>query len=96
MKRNHLLIAGVLLASLSLGTPAVSLAKTVYYKGTSVFWNYGRNAGVWGFSDCNSGRYEHRSSVNGYDSGWHAPGNLSKAHGWIGTATPQAYWDCRG
>lgn len=56
MKRNNLLIAGVLLASLSLGTPAVSLAKTVYYKGTSVFWNYGRNAGVWGFSDCNSGR----------------------------------------
>lgn len=37
MKRSNLLIAGVLLASLSLTTPAISLAKTVYYKGTSVF-----------------------------------------------------------
>lgn len=31
------------------GTPMAALAKTVYYKGTAVYWNYGRNAKVFGF-----------------------------------------------
>ena len=57
--------------------------------------NYGRNAKVFGFSDCNSQNYEHCSSCNGYSSGWEQPGTLSKAWGWIGTATLEAYWNCR-
>lgn len=79
-----------------LGMPTAAQAVTVYYKNTPVFWNYGRNAAVFGFSDCNSQVYEHCSSVNGYSSGWYPKGELSPAWGWIGTATLEAYWNCRG
>lgn len=76
--------------------PATALAQTVYYKESAVYWNYGRNAGVFGFSDCNSQIYTHSSSVNGYSSGWKSPGEMSKAWGYVGSATVQAYWSCIG
>lgn len=81
---------------LCFGATATAYAYTVYYKGSAVFWNYGRNAAAWGFSDCNSQSYEHCSSVNGYSSGWKDPGVLSTAWGWVGSNTLEAYWDCRG
>lgn len=89
-------LSPLLFCALALAAPATAEAVTVYYKNTPVYWNYGRNAGVFGFSDCNSQVYEHCSSVNGYASGWEAPGTMSKAWGWIGTATLEAYWNCRG
>ena len=95
-KEKKSIIPPIMICCALVGTPMAALAKTVYYKGTAVYWNYGRNAEVFGFSDCNSQNYEHCSSCNGYSSGWEQPGTLSKAWGWIGTATLEAYWNCRG
>ncbi|WP_321971662.1 hypothetical protein [Paratractidigestivibacter sp.] len=89
-------IAALLCVSICAAAPVAALADTVYYKGTAVYWHYGRNAGVWGFSDCNSAIYEHHSSCNGYESGWMEPDDLAQAWGYIGTDTLEAYWSCRG
>lgn len=78
------------------GAPMIVQAAVVYYKGTAVYWYYGRNAGVFGFSDCNSQVYEHCSSVNGHSSGWKSEGVLSQAWGFIGKDTLEPYWNCRG
>ncbi|GJM55459.1 hypothetical protein E5335_00900 [Coriobacteriaceae bacterium] len=96
MKVKKSLVAAALCTALCAGVSGAALARTVYYKGTGVYWNYGRNAGVFGFSDCNSQKYEHCSSVNGYSSGWQQPGTLSQAWGFVGPSTIQAYWNCRG
>lgn len=94
MKVKKSLVAAALCAALCTGVSGAALARTVYYKGSAVYWNYGRNAGVFGFSDCNSQVYRHSSSANGYTSGWQDPGRLSQAWGFIGNATLQAYWNC--
>jgi hypothetical protein len=96
MKGKKSIVTALLCCALCIGGPTVALANTVYYKGSAVYWNYGRNAGVFGFSDCNSQVYEHCSSCNGYSSGWKSPGTLSQAWGWVGPATINAYWNCRG
>lgn len=96
MKGKKSVILALLCCALCFGGPTAALARTVYYKGSAVFWNYGRNAGVYGFSDCNSQTYEHCSSCNGHVSGWKDPGVLSQAWGFIGASTLQPYWNCRG
>lgn len=96
MKGKKKFLVALLCCLMCTGVPAAALAKTVYYKGTRVYWNYGRNAGLVGFSDCNSQVYEHCSSCNGYSSGWKDAGELSKAWGFIGPARLEAYWNCRG
>lgn len=96
MKGKRTIIIAILCCLMCAGTPAIALADTVYYKGSAVYWNYGRNAGVFGFSDCNSAHYEHHSSCNGYTSGWKDPDVLSQAWGFIGADTLEAYWSCRG
>lgn len=96
MKSEKRVLLALLCCVLSFGAPAIAQAYTVYYNGSAVFWNYGRNAGIYGFSDCNSQVYEHSSSVNGYSSGWKSPGVLSQAWGFIGADALQPYWNCRG
>lgn len=95
MKGKKSILLALLCSVLFFGASAIALADTVYYNGTAVFWNYGRNAGVFGFSDCNSQVYEHCSSVNGYSSGWCEPGVLSQAWGFIGLDPLEPYWNCR-
>ena len=96
MKVKKSLVAAALCAALCTGVSGAALAQTVYYQGSAVYWNYGRNAVVFGFSDCNSQSYAHCSSANGYSSGWQQPGVTSNAWGYIGTATLHAYWNCKG
>lgn len=96
IRGKRTIIIAILCCLMCAGAPAIALADTVYYKGSAVYWNYGRNAGVFGFSDCNSAHYEHHSSCNGYTSGWKNPDVLSQAWGFIGTDTLEAYWSCRG
>lgn len=97
MKAKKTIVIALLCGLMCIGVPAAApAAQTVYYKGAAVYWNYGRNAGVFGFSDCNSGVYEHHSSCNGYTSGWKEPDDLAQAWGYIGTDTLYAHWNCRG
>lgn len=96
MRAKKSIVIALLCCLMCVGAPALALADTVYYKGTAVFWNYGRNAALVGFSDCNSAYYEHHSSCNGYVSGWKKAGVLAQAWGFIGTNTLEAYWSCRG
>ncbi len=96
MKVKKSLVAAALCTALCAGVSGAAVARTGYYKGSAVYWNYGRNVGLVGFSDCNSQKYEHCSSVNGYSSGWQQPGTLSQAWGFVGPSTIQAYWNCRG
>lgn len=75
-------------------TPA--LAKTVYYKGYAVEWNYGRTpSGLWGYSEVQTGHFTHRATVNGTNSGWKRPGVLASAKKFIGNGHVEAYWDCK-
>ncbi|HHK1576438.1 TPA: hypothetical protein ACQOIZ_001707 [Streptococcus pyogenes] len=70
-------------------------AATVYYNGTAVYWDYGRTAGLWSYSNVQSGVYEHSSTANGAFSGWKKPGVEARASKFIGNATAQCYWNCR-
>lgn len=57
-----------LTVTLALGATPV-LAKTVHYKGYAVEWDYGRTAGLWGYSEVQTGHFTHRATVNGTNSG---------------------------
>jgi hypothetical protein len=43
-KEKKSIILPIMICCALVGTPMAALAKTVYYKGTAVYWNYGRNA----------------------------------------------------
>ena len=74
-------------------------AKTVKYKGTSVYWNYGRT-GFWqdySFSEVQSSVYEHTATANSVSSGWKNPCVKAYAECYIGwSTTAECYWNCRG
>ena len=91
MKDKKSIVIVLLCRLMRVSAPAIALADAVYYKGSAVFWNYGRNAGVLGFSDRNSSACERHSSCNGYVSGWKEPGTLAQAWGFIGTVALEAY-----
>lgn len=70
-------------------------AKTVYYKGSAVEWDYGRTAGLWGWSHVQSGTYTHGTTVNGKWSGWQSPGIMASVSKFIGNEKLQVYWSCK-
>lgn len=53
MKDKKSIVIVLLCRLMRVSAPAIALADAVYYKGSAVFWNYGRNVGVLGFSDRN-------------------------------------------
>ena len=73
-KRIKKIISTSLLALTLAGAGgSIASAATVYYKGSAVYWNYGRTVGLWSYSHVQSGVYEHAASANGGFSGWKRP-----------------------
>ena len=100
MKHNHSLKKSVIkiaLASIGLfATATPVLAKTVYYKKTPVYWDYGNIAKIRAYSKVQSHVYSHTTTVNGVSSGWKKKGVLAQAETWISpTKNVEAYWDCK-
>ena len=59
-KRIKKIISTSLLALTLAGAGgSIASAATVYYKGSAVYWNYGRTVGLWSYSHVQSGVYEH-------------------------------------
>ena len=85
----------IVFSLLGIGSSVVSAA-TVYYKGSAVYWDYGRAAAVFSYSDVQSSDYEHRATANGVSSGWKDPGVMATVAAFIGGGTAQCYWNCRG
>jgi len=91
-------IFAILATGIMLGTlPATAYAasKTVYYKGTAVYWEYGRAWGVYSYSKVQSTVYDHSATANSTSSGWKDPGVLAEASEFVGVGTARAYWNCR-
>lgn len=86
----------VLAVTVLTGGATAAYAATVYYKGTAVYWDYGRWLGAWSYSDVQSSYYDHLATANGNSSGWKSPGVLAQAKKFIGTGSAEAYWSCRG
>ena len=95
-KRIKKIISTSLLALTLAGAGgSIASAATVYYKGSAVYWNYGRTVGLRSYSHVQSGVYEHAASANGGFSGWKRPGIEARASRYIGSGTAQCYWNCR-
>ncbi|MGM9905315.1 hypothetical protein [Lactobacillus sp.] len=93
-KSRKLMFSLVAVASfMAAATPV--LAQTVHYKNTAVYWNHGRTAGLWGWSEVQSHVYTHSTTVNGEWSGWKKRGTLASVNKYIGKNTLEAYWDCK-
>lgn len=90
------MVALLLVITLVGATGTIVSAVTVYYKGSAVYWDYGRTRGLWSYSNVQSSRYTHSSTANGAFSGWQPPGVESHASKFIGGNTAQCYWNCRG
>lgn len=97
MKKSIKKIITTSLLTLTLAGAGGSIvsATTVWYKGTAVYWDYGRTAGLWSYSNLQSGVYEHSASANGTFSGWQSPGVEARVSKFIGTGTAECYWNCR-
>lgn len=93
---KKLAILGLLNASLATTGTVFAGTKTVYSKGTPVYWESGRNAKVWSYSKVQSHVYQHSATANGVWSGWKNKGTLAVANTWTSpTTTATAYWSCR-
>ena len=76
MKKSIKKIITTSLLALTLAGAGGSIvsAATVWYEGTAVYWDYGRTAGLWSYSNVQSSVYEHSTTANGAFSGWQPPG----------------------
>lgn len=92
IKKIVLTLSASALMVFSAGT---ALAETVYYKETAVEWDYGRTAGVFGYSNIQSSYYTHAATVNGAFSGWKKKGVLASAKKYVGTNKVEVYWSCK-
>ena len=97
MKKSIKKIITTSLLTLTLAGAGGSIvsAATVWYKGTAVYWDYGRTAGLWSYSNVQSSVYEHSATANGAFSGWESPGVEARVSKFIGTGTAECYWNCR-
>lgn len=93
MKKRALTLAIAMTLMVTSAVPA--MAKTVYYKGSAVSWDYGRTKVVYSYSDVQSTVYEHSATANTTSSGWKKPGVKAHAQQYVGTKTATAYWNCR-
>ncbi|MEB3025122.1 MULTISPECIES: hypothetical protein [unclassified Parvimonas] len=88
-----ILATGVILGAMPI--TAYAATKTVYYKGSAVYWQYGRKWAVYSYSKVQSSEYEHSATANSTSSGWQDPGILAEASEFVGAGTARAYWNCR-
>ncbi|MDO4680678.1 MAG: hypothetical protein Q4A55_05445 [Aerococcus sp.] len=96
MKNIKKMVSATLIALTLFGAAeTIASAATVYYKDTPVYWEYGRRAGLWSYSDVQSHHYEHSATANGAFSGWKPTGTEAYITKFIGTGTAECYWDCR-
>ncbi len=86
-------IASILLFSLGAAIPAA--AETVYYKGTRLSWDHGRDSVVNSYSKLQSSVYEHATTANTKFSGWKSKGQLAEAKQYVGISRAYAYWNAR-
>ncbi|MBE6052267.1 MAG: hypothetical protein E7214_16930 [Clostridium sp.] len=63
MKKKFLKSLSILSLCCLVSIPA--LATTVQYKGTNVYWDYGRKWAVYSYSDVQSSEYDHSATANG-------------------------------
>lgn len=81
---------------MAFAVPGVANAATVYYKGSAVYWNYGRTiSGLYGYSEVQSSVYPHSATVNGVVVK-KPKAQLARAEKYVGTGTVHAYWNCWG
>ncbi|KRN00255.1 hypothetical protein FD18_GL001406 [Lactobacillus taiwanensis DSM 21401] len=89
-------VLGLVTLGLTTSGTAFAASQTVYYRGTPVYWEHGRTAGVWSYSKVQSHIYQHCTTANGVWSGWKGRGTLAVANTWIAPRThATAYWNCR-
>ncbi len=93
MKKKFIVTAATLVTLIACSLPV--FAKTVYYNGTKVNWEYGRKWVLWSFSEVQSSVYEHCATANSDCSGWKRATVLASASDCIGNATACCYWNCR-
>lgn len=97
MSKGRKIIASILMSlTLLSAMPAIAQARTVYYKGTPVYWNYGRKMGVIGYSKVQSHHFRHYTTVNGESSGVKRPGVPAYKEVFVGPGHVEAYWGCFG
>lgn len=87
MKKSIKKIITTSLLTLTLAGAGDSIVSTVtvWYKGSAVYWNYGRTAGLWSYSNVQASVYEHSATANGTFSGWQSPGVEEHVSKFIGT-----------
>ena len=95
MKKKMLVLMAALLIMASVPGIVHATSKTVYYKGSRVYWDYGRTWGVYSYSEVQTHRFDHSATANATFSGWKRPGVLARASQYVGFGTARAYWDCR-
>lgn len=97
LSKKALASVAVILSLGATATPALAGQKTVYYKGTKVYWEYGNRGKVYAYSKVQTHHYTHLATANGKSSGWKKKGKLASAGKWITPGTKAyAYWDCKG
>lgn len=89
------MIGFVLGITIALGCALPALAKTVYFNGNAVYWDYGRKWVVYSYSEVQTSLYEHSATANSVSSGWEYPGVVAYAEDFIGKNTAYCYWNCR-
>ncbi len=93
MKKNVLALLAALAVLTTSAVPA--MARTVYYKGQAVSWDYGRMMGLYSYSDVQTSQYQHSATANTTFSGWKYPGVKAHAQQYVGMKGATAYWNCR-
>ena len=97
MSKGRKVIASILMSlTLLSAMPAIAQARTVYYKGTRVYWDCGRAWGVIGYSKVQSHHYRHYATVNGESSEVKDLGEPAYKGIFVGTDHIDAYWGCLG
>ena len=95
MKKKLLSLGLTCLLAISMAVPVFAESQIVYYKGTPVEWQYGRNLAL-SYSHTFSSNYEHCTTANWNRSPWMPPCCWARAQCHVGFQTAKAYWDCRG
>lgn len=90
-----MIILTLIILGSTIPVTAYATAKTVYYKGTPVYWDYGRRWSVYSYSKVQSSVYQHSAIANSSFSGWKNPGIFAEASDFIGGGSAIAYWNCR-
>ena len=73
-------VLGLVTLGLTTSGTAFAASQTLYYRGTPVYWEHGRIAGVWSYSKVQSHIYQRCTTAKGVWSGWKSRGTRSEEH----------------